>query len=81
MTETGLYKLGVGVAGMKSILTSKTAALYWLGNAKNRQMAFFHGKKNHSRMDLKQDPELKTALFLSSFQGQVNAEGHFQPLR
>lgn len=31
-------------------------------------------------MDLKQDPKLKTALFLSSFQGQVNTEGYFQPL-
>lgn len=66
---------------MRSILTSKTSALYCLGNAKNRQMAFFPGKKNHSRIDLKQDPKLKTALFLSSFQGQVNAEGHLQPLR
>lgn len=66
---------------MRAVLKSNTAALYWLGNAKNSEMVFFHRKKNHSRMDLKQDLKLKTALFLSSFQGQVNTEGYFPPLR
>lgn len=42
---------------------------------KNRQMASFHGKKNHSRMDLKQDPKLKTALFLSSSKGRWTQRG------
>lgn len=41
----------------------------------------FNWKNDHSRMDLKQGLKLKTTLVLSSFQGQVSAEGRFRPLR
>ena len=75
--RTWCFIPGGEVAGQKSVLTSKTAALYSLSNAQIIKQYFSCRKKNHSWMDLKQDLKLKTILFLSSFQGQVNTEGHF----
>jgi len=43
-------------------ITSNTAALYWLGNAKSCQMAFFHRKKESQQDGLKARSRIKDCI-------------------